>query len=101
MNPAQTSQCTGTRPYSLLSRLKNSPSCWTNEQEPSSSYLQPWYLHTNWRHEPLDSSRGKSVHTSLLPRWGHTLWNARTFPDRIQHTAISDSQTARSLGELE
>ena len=34
-NPAQTSQCTGTSPNWLVSRSKNSLSCWTSASDPS------------------------------------------------------------------
>ncbi len=64
---------------------------------PSRSYCQPWYLHTNWRQLPLVSSRGKSVHTSLLPRWRQMLWNARISPSTPRTITTDVLATASSL----
>src|SRR5439155_1179166 len=41
----------------------------------------------------LDSSRGKSVHTSLLPRCRQMLWNARTLPS-VPRTTTTDVRAA-------
>ena len=68
---------------------KNSPSWRMEEQRPSSSYFQPWYLQANCRQLPLISTRGSSVQTSRLPRWRQTLWKAR-ISSSVPRTMISE-----------
>ncbi len=82
MNPPTSSQRTAGIASFDLSRSKNCSSLVTCCTLPARSYCQPWYLQWNARHDPDVSSLGYSCHTTLLPRWAHTLWKAWIDPSR-------------------
>ena len=97
MNPAHTSQCTGTEPVVGLVEVEELALLLHERAAAVEVVLPAVVLAHELTTAPARLLRGKSCQTSLFPRWRQMLWNARTSPSRPRTTMIDVFATASSL----